>query len=239
MQKLKRLTGYFSEYYSLLLILLFLLFILRPYDRGPTYLAIWKGCLTLVFFTSIFNCKHHRNIQILAIILGIPTFIMTWVNLFDRNEIMLVINACLSVLFIGTIAASILYDVIMRARVTLETLRGVICAYFMIAFAFGYMYYLIEFIQPGTLFFSNQTVSIHAFSHFFSETLYFSFVTLLTIGYGDITAIRDIGQSTAVIEGIIGQFYIAILVARIVSVYSFYADKRLIKNIEKDIKKIK
>ena len=239
MRKIKQFTSYFSEYYSLLLIFLFLLFVLRPYDRGIVYLAIWKGCLTLVFFTSIFNCKHHRSIRILAIILGIPTFIMTWVNLFDRNEIMLVINAAISVLFITTIAISILIDVIRRARVTLETLRGVICAYFMIAFAFGYMYYLIEFMQPGAIHFSNHVVSIHSFPHFLSEMLYFSFVTLLTIGYGDITAAMDIGQTIAVVEGMIGQFYIAILVARIVSVYAFYSDKRLLKNIERDLKNIK
>lgn len=237
MQRLKRLAGYFSEYYSLLLIFLFLLFILRPYDRGIVYLAVWKACLTLVFFTSIFNCKHHRSIRILATILGIPTFIMTWVNLFDHNEIILVINAFLSVLFISSIAASILFDVIRRARVTLETLRGVVCAYFMIAFAFAYIYYLVEFIQPGTIYFADRVVSIHSYPQFLSEMLYFSFVTLLTIGYGDITAALDIGQTFAVIEGMIGQFYIAILVARIVSVYAFYSDKRLLKNIEQDLKK--
>jgi voltage-gated potassium channel len=233
----KQVTHFFSGYYSLLLISLFLLFILRPYDRGIVYLAIWKACLTLVLFSSIFNCKHHRKIQIMATILVIPTFILTWINLFDRNEIMLVINAICTVLFISCITASILYDVIRRARVTLETLRGVICAYYMIAFAFGYIYYLVEFILPGTISFAGRTVSVHNFTHFLSEMLYFSFVTLLTIGYGDITAVFDTGQTIVVLEGMIGQFYIAILVARIVSVYSFYSDKRLLKNIEKDLKK--
>ena len=233
----KRATGFFSGYYSLLLIFLFLLFILRPYDRGFVYLSIWKGCLTVVFFSSIFNCKHNRVIQITAMILGIPTFILTWVNLFDTNQNMLVINALFTVLFISCVTASILYDVIMRARVTLETLRGVICAYFMIAFAFGYMFYLVEFLVPGTIHFEGRTVLIQNFTHFLSEMLYFSFVTLLTIGYGDVTAVYDTGQTIAVIEGIIGQFYIAILVARIVSVYAFYSERKLIKNIEKDIKK--
>lgn len=237
MKRWKQLTGYFSGYYSLLLISLFLLFVLRPYDRGFVYLAVWKACLTVVFFSSIFNCKHHRVIQILATVLGIPTFILTWVNLFDTNQNMLVINAVCTVLFISCVAASILYDVIMRAKVTLETLRGVICAYFMIAFAFGYMYYLVEVILPGTISFTGRTVPIQIFTHYLSEMLYFSFVTLLTIGYGDITAVQDTGQTIAVIEGIIGQFYIAILVARIVSVYSFYSDKRLIQNLEKDLEK--
>ncbi len=66
--------------------------------------------------------------------------------------------------------------------------------------------------------------------------LYFSFVTLLTIGYGDITAVKDTAQTAVIMEGIIGQFYIAILVARIVSIYSFFSDKKLIRTFEKDLR---
>lgn len=233
----KKLVNYFSGYYSLLLIFLFLLFILRPYDRGILYLTIWKVCNTVVLFSSIFNCKHHRRIEIVAILFGIPVLILPWINLYETNENLLMINAIFSVVFIGSIAASILYDVILRARVTMETLRGVICAYFMIAFAFAYLYYLIEFFIPGTIQFEGRMVSIHNFPHFISEMFYFSFVTLLTIGFGDVIAALDTGQTAVVLEGIIGQFYIAILVARIVSVYSFYSDQKLLKNIEKDLKK--
>jgi hypothetical protein len=239
MQLWKRITRYFSGYYSLLLIFLFLLFVLRPYDRSALYLAIWKGCLTVVFFSSIFNCKHSRKIQIAVTILGLPALVLPWINFYEASEKLLIFNAIFSALFIGSIAASILYDVILRARVTMETLRGVICAYFMVAFSFAYIYYLIEMIIPGTMHFGNQVISVHNFPQFLSEMFYFSFITLLTIGYGDITAALDIGQTVAVVEGIIGQFYIAILVARLVSVYSFYSDKRLIKTIEKDLKKNK
>lgn len=232
----KQVVGFFSGYYSLLLVFLFLIFILRPYDRSILYLALWKGCLTVVFFSSIFNCKHHRKVKILSIILGIPSLLLPWINFVETGEALLVINAVFSMLFISCVAASILYDVILRARVTMETLRGVICAYFMIAFAFAYMYYLVEFLVPGTIHFAGRAISIHNFPHFLSEMFYFSFVTLLTIGYGDITAALNAGQTIAVMEGIIGQFYIAILVARLVSVYSFFADKRLIKTLWKDLK---
>jgi len=228
---------FFSGYYTLLLISLFLLFILRPYERGALYLATWKVFLTLALVFAIFNCKHVRSIRTLAIYLSIPSFLFTWINLFDRNEILLITTAIFSVLFIGCVTASIVYDVVLRARVTIETLRGVICAYFLIAFAFAYIYYLVEYTVPGTLHFATNAVSIHSSNHFLSEMLYFSFVTLLAIGYGDITVIGDIGQTFAVLEGIIGQFYVAILVARIVSVYAFYSDKRLLKHFEKELKK--
>jgi len=102
----------------------------------------------------------------------------------------------------------------------------------MVAFVFAYVYYLIEFVTPGTFRLATEGLSVFSYTQYLSEMLYFSFVTLLTIGYGDIVAIKDVGQTAAVLEGIIGQFYVAILVARLVSVYTFYGDKQLLKEFE-------
>src|SRR5258708_4496799 len=114
----KRARHFFSGYYNLLLIALFLLFILRPYDRGDAYLAVWKGCLTLVFFLAIFNCKHHRATRVISTILAIPTFLFIWIRLYDGSPTVLITNAVFTVLFISCVTASIIYDVIVRARVT-------------------------------------------------------------------------------------------------------------------------
>jgi voltage-gated potassium channel len=221
-------------YYNLLLVFTFLLFIFRPYNRTELYLAVWKLCLAGTILSSIFNCHHRKVVKWIASGLAIPSVILSWVNLIHPSEVIFVSNAVTTILFMFVCVASILYDVVLRAHVTLETLRGVICAYFMLAFAFAYVYFLIEYMIPGTFMFSRTEVSVFSFTHYISEMLYFSFVTLLTIGYGDIVAVKDVGQTATVLEGVIGQFYVAILVARLVSVYSFYSDKRLIRALEKD-----
>ena len=230
--------AWLTGYYNLLLFFLILLFIFRPYDRGPLYYGVWKFLLTCVLLTAIFNCNHNRQVKVIASILAIPTMILSWVNPSAVHTLIFPIDALLTIIFMIICTSSIIYDVVVRARVTLETLRGVVCAYFMVAFAFGYIYYLIEYLVPGTFHFSNRTVSVGFFSQFLSEMLYFSFITLLTIGYGDITSIKDIGQTASVIEGIFGQFYIAILVARLVGVYSFYSNNRLLRQLESDITEI-
>jgi len=172
-------------------------------------------------------------------VLAVPAVILSWVNLLEDREWVFIANAVVTIFFMAICAYAILQDVILRARVTLETLRGVICAYFMVAFAFAYIYVLIEYLSPGTFHFSNTPVPIAEYSRFLSQMFYFSFITLLTIGFGDITPALDVGETAAVMEGILGQFYIAILVARIVSVYSFHSDKKLLKEIERDLKKMK
>ncbi len=225
-----------AGHYNLLLSLLFLLFLFRPYQHEGFYVGIWKIFLTAALMLAIFNVHHQRAVKIIASILAIPAVLFTWYSIFDQNEFIISAICVSNALFMAVCAASILYDVVLRARVTVETLRGVVSAYFLIAFIFAYLYLLIEAINPGSITIHDQVLDVFANPHYyFSLMLYYSFVTLLTIGYGDIVSIRDISQTACVIEGIIGQFYIAILVARLVSVYSFFSDKRLLQNIEQDI----
>ncbi|MFS8562829.1 MAG: potassium channel family protein [Rhabdochlamydiaceae bacterium] len=223
----------FKGSYNLLLWALLLLFILRPYDRGIVYEGIWKFTLLAVLVGAIFNCNHSKTVQRLILALAIPTWIFSWTNLLFVEELVFVLKAVTTILFMLVCTSSIIYDVLLRARVTIETLRGVICAYFMVAFAFAYMYCLIEYVSPGSIQLTNIQVTVGSFAHYLSEMLYFSFITLLTIGFGDIAPASDVAQTATVIEGMIGQFYIAILVARLVSVYSFVSDKRLRSAFEK------
>ncbi len=228
-----------SGYYNYLLIFLIILFAFRPYEKGVAYLAVWKTIFTCVLLTAIFNCKHPRKVKIAAITLAIPTFLFGWLELVYASQICFIFNVLFTIGFLWVCTTSILYDVILNAKVTVETLRGVVCAYFMIAFLFAYAYYIIEFLIPGSFQLIFRDVSFVTYSRNLSEMMYFSFVTLLTIGFGDITPMGDVSQTLVVIEGIIGQFYIAILVARIVSVYSFYSDKRLLARALKSINKQK
>ncbi len=228
-----------SGYYNYLLIFLIIIFAFRPYEKGIVYLAVWKSFFTITLLTAIFNCKHHRKVKIATIALAIPTLLFSWLELFYAFEICFIFNVLFTIGFLWVCTTSILYDVILNAKVTIETLRGVVCAYFMIAFLFAYAYYLVEYLLPGSFQLLFRDVSFVTFSRNLSQMMYFSFVTLLTIGFGDITPLGDASQTLVVVEGIIGQFYIAILVARIVSVYSFYADKKLLASAIRSINKKK
>lgn len=227
-------TRLFNGYYNYLLIFLILLFITRPYDRGSIYLGVWKFFLAGVFVSAIFNSKHHPVTKIIAISLAIPAMILSWINLAHHMEIVFVLNALITLLFMTICVGSIIFDVLVKAKVTMETLRGVVCAYFMVGFAFAYAFYLIEYLAPGSFHLLHRQASVFNYSHYLSEMLYFSFVTLLTIGFGDITPLRDVAQTAVIIEGVIGQFYIAILVSRLVSIYTFYSDKNLVKALKKE-----
>ncbi|MCB1071723.1 MAG: two pore domain potassium channel family protein [Chlamydiia bacterium] len=218
---IRAMSGYFTQ----LLISLILLFIFRPYDRGVVYMAIWQFFLVLVFLSAIFNCDHSKKIKITSACFGVPALIFEWINLAFHSNTLMLLFLFMSIIFIFITTASIIKQVVINARVRLETLKGVVCAYFMVAFGFSFAYFFVSLLLPHSFDFSNLDPNLLSHSHLLSEMMYFSFVTLLCIGYGDVIAIRDVAQTLAILEGIIGQFYIAILVSRLVAVYSFFEHK--------------
>ena len=114
---------------------------------------------------------------------------------------------------VGLVAAAAALRFAMRAtQVEAEHLYAALSAYLLAGIYFGLFYWVLEQVSPGTF-----TVSAN-----FSQTsaVYFSFVTLATLGYGDITPRGDIARGLAIVEGVGGQLFLAVLVARLVSLYS-------------------
>ena len=230
----KRIYRMFSGYFSQLLLFLVLLFASRPYDRTALYVAVWEFFFTLLFLSAIFNCDHSKPVKICAISFAIPSLLGKWFNLLYPSTVITLIYLVFTILFIIVITTSIVKSVVINARVKMETLRGVICAYFMVAFGFSFLYLFIDTLSPNSFYFSSAHFDPTNHIRYLSEMMYFSFVTLLCIGYGDITAIKDVAKTFVILEGIIGQFYIAILVARLVAVYSFYEHKLHLASQEKN-----
>lgn len=227
---------FFSGNYNVLLILLILLFIFRPSSQSLVYLGIWKIFFTGTLMAAIFNCDHSKTIKNVVTIMAIPSLVLTWVELFYLQESLIISFAIFTILFILVCTTSILSDVVLRPNVGAETLRGVVCAYFLVAFMFSYIFFLIEYIHPGSFTINGHTISVFPHGYYLSQMLYFSFITLLTIGFGDIVAVQHLGQTAVVLEGIIGQFYIAILVSRLVGAYALRSERRMVKKIEHDLK---
>lgn len=218
-KKIKNASLHFvKEYYSILLLFLFLLFIFRPTYQDVLYFALWKLILASTFISIVFKTQFPSRFKIITTFFAVPAILFDWLNLWHNSEIFFVLNVAFTLFFVLICTSAILYHaIVITHRVSLDTLKAVICAYFMLGFFFAYIYFLLEIIQPHSFSLSETELSDPAF--YISKMLYFSFTTLLTIGYGDITPITNVGQTVAVMEGIVGQFYLAMLVARLIVIY--------------------
>ena len=112
------------------------------------------------------------------------------------------------------ILVSVGRQVLSQRRVNMEMLMGALCVYFLIGLMFSDVYLAIDAFSTEPLF--GRVVPRSDFS-------YFSFITLTTVGYGDIIATIDIGRRVAVIEAMTGQVFLATAVARLVSLYGVQA----------------
>jgi uncharacterized membrane protein len=92
---------------------------------------------------------------------------------------------------------------------------GAVCVYLLLGVIWSISYNVLEYMQPGS--FKGLTELVSPASDL--DWIYFSFVTITTLGYGDITPLTQAARSLAVAEAIVGQFYIAVLVAGLVSAY--------------------
>ena len=101
----------------------------------------------------------------------------------------------------------------LTARIVgIEHVYAALSAYLLLGLFFGLAYWAVDQLSPGSL--------GGASPHSLADAIYFSFVTLATLGYGDIIPRGEIARGLAVVEGIGGQLFLAVMVARLVSVYA-------------------
>jgi len=109
-------------------------------------------------------------------------------------------------------AALLLAGVLAEGRVDAERVCAALCVYLLAGIAFGGFFAALEALAPGSLA-GPAPIDL-------DDAVYFSFVTLATLGYGDITPAASAPRALAVLEAVFGQLYLAVLIARLVSLYA-------------------
>ena len=99
--------------------------------------------------------------------------------------------------------------------ISANRLVGAVCVYLLLGFIWAVAYTVLDLLAPGTFLELSPTKG----QGWDSEWLYFSFVTMTTLGYGDITPVSATGKALAYMQALFGQLYVAILVAGLVSAY--------------------
>jgi len=105
-----------------------------------------------------------------------------------------------------------------RREVSVDTILGAVVTYLLIAVAFMFVFQLLEVVRPGSLSGISDEVRADR-SNLVDALMYFSLVCLTTMGYGDIVPVSGFARPLAVLEGVIGQLYLAVMIARLVGLH--------------------
>ena len=216
--------------FAAVLLASFLLAVAQPLTSG---LVDEQGSFDFVFSVLIvtvllllFEKKEHRQI---AILLGLTAFLAIWVSRWwsgSAGQLILVTAHLLAVSVFGFALYEILRTILV-CEVSGDAIWGAVCGYLLLGIIWSFLYSAVETFFPGSFRMPDVqgAVSATALSRdgIFN---YYSFITLTTLGYGDVTPTTVLARTLAWMEAVTGQVYLAVLVAGLVGLKVTQASKR-------------
>jgi hypothetical protein len=128
----------------------------------------------------------------------------------------------LATVVLALTSGAILHDVLRQRRVTFEAVCGGLCGYLLMGYLWGMLFSASERLAPGSFAITKPAFIPGGGADPFglvSLMTYYSFATLTTVGYGDVTPVSPLARGLAWVEAVVGQFYLAVLVARLVAMH--------------------
>src|SRR5262249_3709985 len=157
---------------------------------------------------AIFAVAGSRRTLVIALLLAVPTLVARWANHFRPDLIHPAVFLIGGLLVFIFVVAQLLRFVLRAPSVTSEVLCASISAYLMLGLIWTLAYWLVDRLTPGGAFAFNTNTGEHSINGF--TGFYFSFVTLSTVGYGDITPVSRFARWLAAMEAMTGLLYVAV-----------------------------
>lgn len=206
--------------FGILLAALIFFTLLMPFGAeagfaGRTFVRVG---LSVVLLTAIYAMSDKRWVFMVALVFALPTLSAEWATHFIHIPTVSIARLCLSASFFWFTAVVVLAGVLRQREVSADTILGGISVYLLMVLAFTLLHLLVATLQPGAYQVGSAGPSRFNVEDF-PLALYFSFVTLTTLGYGDITPVSRVAQMLTGVEAMMGQLFVAILIARLVGLH--------------------
>ena len=207
----------FLENRFLILLITFIVYwAIGPFLEGTFRLKIAGDILfSIILLSAIYAAGTSIFHTLVAVALAIPVYYGLWEKYIDPLPDTVVTGPLFSALFTTYVIVLILKAIFKSPEVDLEVVSGAAVVYLFMGLLWGDLYFILEYFVPGS--FSIAPEADRLDMHLYN---YFSYVTISTLGYGEITPVTRPARSLASMEALVGQLYIAVLIARLVAIYS-------------------
>lgn len=212
---------------------LILMLVASPFLDAYQYgLELDAALITLVLILGVLAVSHNRKVFALGVVLMIPAVVTRWLWHFQPHLLPSPIQNITALIFICFVEFQLLHFIFRARRVNSEVLCAGISGYLMLGVLWMSAYMLVSRLNPvdlnhippqlGAFAFNVSNAVAHPLSQF--EAYYFSFITLSTVGYGDITPLSHGARTLAMLEAMTGTLYMALLISRLVAMHSAPSD---------------
>lgn len=200
-------------------------FIVRPLDSMGYDLPVANSLVfTGILLAGIVTVSRSRTVAVLFTLVAVVSGTVHWARYTIFGAGWVSADSIATFVACGTLGAIVLVEVLREGPITSQRIQGAIAAYLLIALMFAAAYTWIDVHVPSA--FSGAAAPPSSQRDPLARFAYFSFVTLTTVGYGDVVPQAGVARSLAVLEALIGQLFPAILLARLVSMELYYRQRR-------------
>jgi hypothetical protein len=202
--------------YLLLLVTLIALFALHPYAHMSPVVQYTLAGVGIAMVVLAVRAANLRGVQIVALMgFGLAGRVCGIAAHEAGYQLLAVAGHAVGAAFLLCVAVLILLPVMRSPRVTMDMVFGTACTYLFLGLLWAELYMIVEITVPGAF---NVGTALIAGDEpgDFGYLTYYSFITLTTVGYGDVSPLHPTARVLAMLEGIVGQLYMAIVIARIV-----------------------
>jgi hypothetical protein len=208
----KKFRFYQENKFLIMLVALFGVILFHPLIDNIVHVQfLIEIFISLLFLSCIFAVSFKKHHPIIAALLALPTFTIMWTSHFVDIGGFEHVKNLFGMLFMLYLTILFLEHFFRQDEINREVIFGSLVVYLLMGLMWGYGYTLLEHLLPGS--FTHPA----GLSELNLDSLdYFSFVTMTTLGYGDITPASDSARAMVMTQTVSGQVYLAVLVARLV-----------------------
>jgi hypothetical protein len=171
---------------------------------------------SLIIVAGVVTTFKQRWLHGFVIAIAAVILILTWLEGFRPDSVISILNAGLSDIFLGFLLAVVVVQVFKEGPVTGHRLRGAIVVYLLLGAVWSLAYQMVALYSPGAFRFPEGFITSNP-NVLRNLLTYFSYITLSSTGYGDITPVHPVARLLAMFESMVGQLYLAVTLARLVS----------------------
>lgn len=172
-----------------------------------------------ILLSTVIAVSERRRDVIISLCLGLPMVLLMWrESVIDPPLFLRIIGLVFGMLFMAYVVVVIFLFIQRQTKVTGELLYSAVTVYILMGLVWYFIFQIIETIEPGSFSKAELKGGQNAF-------LYYSYVTLTTLGYGDITPLTSKAYAFTILEAILGQLYLVTQVAWLVGLYTSESQK--------------
>lgn len=202
--------------YGMLLLVLCMLIVLAPVATRAESAYGVEALFNLVLVVGAYSAASRGGRLLSFVALTALTMATRWSALLWSGFGLELASAVTTVVWIALAILIVGRELFRQRKVATNMILGAIVVYLLMAVAFAYLYEILELFQPGS--FSGIPDGANP-QQLGDALIYFSLASLTTMGYGDIVPVSSLARPVAVIEGVFGTLYIAVMIARLVGLH--------------------